>query len=307
MDAVIDFGYSTTTNAPGLSGTTFDVVDGTVYPAPPFDVILYLPGTQPLKATAERGRCTAVVGNTLTVTRDLGGTNQNVQAGWAVDNALTAELLTQITSAIPAPATTVTGPDAFGAAAVVGTGTEYARIDHDHGLPAAPADIPLSTVTTAGDLIVGTGASAVTRLPVGTAGQVLLGGATPTWGAAPAGALSYYSGSASAATSVPASTWTTVLTSPSVAAGYYLATLAVQWYPSAALSAAASLALNAVPGTFEGIATYDLVSGLNSNSRYSLTGVIYLSTSGTISLQMNVSVAGSTLTAGTTYTLLKIA
>ena len=38
----------------------------------------------------------------------------------------------------PAPATTVTGPDAFGAAAVVGVGTTYARADHDHGLPAAP-------------------------------------------------------------------------------------------------------------------------------------------------------------------------
>ena len=37
------------------------------------------------------------------------------------------------------PATTVTGPDAFGAAAVVGTGTTFARADHDHGLPAAPS------------------------------------------------------------------------------------------------------------------------------------------------------------------------
>ena len=32
------------------------------------------------------------------------------------------------------PAATVTGPDAFGAAAVVGVGTTYARADHDHGL-----------------------------------------------------------------------------------------------------------------------------------------------------------------------------
>ena len=34
----------------------------------------------------------------------------------------------------PTPATTVTGPDAFGAAAVVGTGTAFARNDHNHGL-----------------------------------------------------------------------------------------------------------------------------------------------------------------------------
>ena len=89
------------------------------------------------------------------------------------------------------PATTVVGPDAYGAAAVVGVGTEYARNDHDHGLPIAPADIPLSTVTTAGDLIVATGAGAVTRLGVGTAAQVLVGGATPAWAAPPASALSY--------------------------------------------------------------------------------------------------------------------
>ncbi len=41
--------------------------------------------------------------------------------------------------AVPSPAATVTGPDAYGAPAVVGTGTTYARDDHDHGLPAAPA------------------------------------------------------------------------------------------------------------------------------------------------------------------------
>ncbi len=44
-------------------------------------------------------------------------------------------------TAVPAgvsPATTVTGPDAYGAAAVVGSSTEYARADHDHGLPVAP-------------------------------------------------------------------------------------------------------------------------------------------------------------------------
>lgn len=41
--------------------------------------------------------------------------------------------------------------------------------------------VPLSTVTTAGDLIVGTGAGAVGRLGVGAAGTVLGGGATPGW------------------------------------------------------------------------------------------------------------------------------
>ena len=43
--------------------------------------------------------------------------------------------------------------------------------------------VPLSTVTTQGDLIVATGAGAVTRLGVGTSGQYLgSNGTTPTWG-----------------------------------------------------------------------------------------------------------------------------
>ena len=39
------------------------------------------------------------------------------------------------------PASTVTGPDAFGAAHAVGTSNNYAREDHDHGLPANPVNI----------------------------------------------------------------------------------------------------------------------------------------------------------------------
>lgn len=47
-----------------------------------------------------------------------------------------------VATAVPAgvnPATTVVGPDAYGAAAVVGTSALYARGDHNHGLPAAPS------------------------------------------------------------------------------------------------------------------------------------------------------------------------
>jgi hypothetical protein len=60
--------------------------------------------------------------------------------------------------AVPAAATTVTGPDAYGASAVVGTGTNYARQDHDHGLPAAPAVPAAATTVTGPDAY---GASAV--------------------------------------------------------------------------------------------------------------------------------------------------
>jgi len=48
-------------------------------------------------------------------------------------------------------------------------------------------NVALNTVTTAGDLIIGTGASTVTRLGIGTSGQILSSnGTTATWAAAPA-------------------------------------------------------------------------------------------------------------------------
>jgi hypothetical protein len=47
--------------------------------------------------------------------------------------------------------------------------------------------VPLSTVTTAGDLIVGSGSSTVTRLGIGASGTLLTSnGSTATWAAAPA-------------------------------------------------------------------------------------------------------------------------
>jgi hypothetical protein len=52
----------------------------------------------------------------------------------------------------------------------------------------ANAAVPKSTVTTAGDLIYGTGNAAVSRLGLGTAGYVLTAGASaPTWAAASGG------------------------------------------------------------------------------------------------------------------------
>lgn len=54
----------------------------------------------------------------------------------------------------------------------------------------ASASIPLSTVTTAGDLVYGTGSSTVTRLGIGTAGQVLTvnaGATAPSWASASSG------------------------------------------------------------------------------------------------------------------------
>jgi len=53
-------------------------------------------------------------------------------------------------------------------------------------------NVALSTVTAAGDLIVGTGASTVSRLGVGTSGQVLVSnGTTPTWSSVDQDAMAF--------------------------------------------------------------------------------------------------------------------
>jgi hypothetical protein len=77
-----------------------------------------------------------------------------------------------------APAAATAAPAINGTAAV-GASAKYAREDHVHA--SDTSRIPLSTVTTKGDLMVGTGAGAVSRLGVGTDGQVpVADSASPT-------------------------------------------------------------------------------------------------------------------------------
>lgn len=73
---------------------------------------------------------------------------------------------------VPTASSTVTGPDAYGASAVVGTGTTYARSDHNHGLPAAPAAAALAT---AKEIAVGTGSTTIVTLAPATAGNYHIG------------------------------------------------------------------------------------------------------------------------------------
>ena len=153
--------------------------------------------------------------------------------------------------AVPAPATTVTGPDTFGAAAVVGTGTTYARVDHDHGLPAAPADIPLSTVTAAGDLIVGSGAGTVSRLGIGANGDVLTVAAGALSYSAPVATLATYTASLGSI-AVPGTDVATTLATFTLPVGTFLLNASLGVYSSATTTTTYSITMAGVVGTAVG-------------------------------------------------------
>jgi hypothetical protein len=90
------------------------------------------PNEFPSAGVVKRGRTVTVIKGTVYA---------NTQ--WILDSTaagITIDTTSQTwvtPAASVSPATTVTGPDAYGASAVVGTGTNYARQDHNHGLPAA--------------------------------------------------------------------------------------------------------------------------------------------------------------------------
>jgi hypothetical protein len=95
----------------------------------------------------------------------------------------------EITGAAPLASPTFTGTPA---APTATSGTNTTQVATTAFVQtAAGLLIPKSLVTTAGDLIAGTGAGTVERLPMGTAGQVLtVGGADPSgleWAPGPSG------------------------------------------------------------------------------------------------------------------------
>jgi hypothetical protein len=73
---------------------------------------------------------------------------------------------------IPTASSTVTGPDAYGASAAVGSATTFSKGDHNHGLPAAPAAAALAT---AKEIAVGTGSTTIVTLAPATAGNYHIG------------------------------------------------------------------------------------------------------------------------------------
>lgn len=98
----------------------------------------------------------------------------------------------------------------------LGIGTTGQILTVSGGVPAwanAPADVPLSTFTTNGDLIYGTGAGTVTRRGIGTSGQVLtVSGGVPTWVTPSSGGVTNATATVSTAQSTTSASYTDLAT-----------------------------------------------------------------------------------------------
>ena len=186
----------------------------------------------------------------------------------------------------------------------------------------APDDatkIPLATVTAAGDLIVGTGAGAVSRLAIGADGDVLTVASGALEYAAPAaGALTYAALTLAAGVSLVTTGLTTVMTTASLGVGYWLVSVTQAFQNGSTASASAWVELSG------GTATYSIIGGSNNGeaifteaSQYesiSFTCILEVTAAGTIVIAGQS--AGGTATAQTSggnvanssgYTAVKIA
>ncbi len=222
--ALKNFTVSTVATAPSpsTSGTslTVEAGQGTLFAIGP--AIVWPPGVEPLSTNAEIVDVTAIVTDTLTITRAQEGTTaQAIAVGWQIEQGVTAGVLAGFASA------SVITAGSIGGATAVPEITYNAAGQITGVASVAPDDtskIPLSTVTAAGDLIVGSGAGSVSRLGIGANGDVLTVAAGALGYAAPAsGALSYVESYVTATESLNASTPVN-LTSVSLAAGTWFIT-----------------------------------------------------------------------------------
>jgi len=106
FDAHANFAYATvdTPPTPAASGTSLTVATGlgSLFPAAPFNAVIYPNGTVPLASNAEIVRVTLVVGDVFTITRQEEGTNaRTILAGDQIAAAITVRTLTDVETAIP--------------------------------------------------------------------------------------------------------------------------------------------------------------------------------------------------------------
>lgn len=101
MDAFKNFVLSLIAVAPSpaLSGTSITVTtaDGAIFPATPFNAVIFAVGQVPIAANAEIVRVTAIVGDVLTITRAQEGSSARaIIVGDTIVQAITNKVFTDI-------------------------------------------------------------------------------------------------------------------------------------------------------------------------------------------------------------------
>jgi|ERR1035438_208944 hypothetical protein len=233
------------------------------------------------------------------------------------------------------PATSVTGPDTFGAAAVVGTSLLYARMDHDHGLPSvaslataasvtseaatrATADTNEATTRAGADTAEATTrASADTTLTTNLANEATTRASADAALSAAIVALEVYpahtnsAGMLSSSVTLPASVLSTfIMDTASLGAGTWLLT----WQISMITSAGGAVVFNCLDHTAS--STYPAVTAVETyaaggEQSISLTLLVTVNSPGTIQLKVipvGSAVPGSIVGGGWTgYTAVRVA
>lgn len=105
FDSHKNFAYATVATAPSpaSSGPTLVVAagTGTRFPTPPFNVVVWPTGVQPLSANAEILRVTGVSTDTLTISRSQEGTSpRSIVAGDQISANITAKIIMDIENTI---------------------------------------------------------------------------------------------------------------------------------------------------------------------------------------------------------------
>lgn len=136
MDAHSNFAYSTVATAPSpaTSGTSLVVTagQGALFPAAPFNAVIWPTGAQPLSTNAEVVRVTAIATDTFTITRTQEGSSaRTVVVGDQIAANITAKVLTDIeaidtTTVHIAGTETVTGAKSFSSPILLPDGSSAA-------------------------------------------------------------------------------------------------------------------------------------------------------------------------------------
>lgn len=109
-----NFALSTVATAPSPASSGTSLIlhagDGALFPAAPFNAVVWPAGVAPTAANAEVVRVTAVVSDTLTITRaQEASTARAIGVGDQIANAITSKCITDVETAIGASNTVLNG------------------------------------------------------------------------------------------------------------------------------------------------------------------------------------------------------